>query len=159
MKLFNNCGDWEAVDYYVKDITVMARKVQEIQRTTNWITQEEILLKYPLTSFPEIHEINTFIEPYLRLFSSVLIWRRSLKRWMDGDFDVLNADDIENQTDEMSRYVITIQLHCFYNLLIQVFDCLQKGKCFDCRRFSEQGVSNLTPLGKGTKALISSQHL
>ena len=106
MKLFNNCGDWESVDYYVKDITAMARKVQEIQRTANWITQEEILLKYPLTSFPEIQEINTFIEPYLRLFSSVLIWRRSLKRWMDGDFDVLNADDIENQTDEMSRYVV-----------------------------------------------------
>ena len=81
----------------------MARKAQEIQRTANWITQEEILLKYPLTSFPEINEINTFIDPYARLYSSVLIWRRSLKRWLDGDFNILNADDIENQTDEMSR--------------------------------------------------------
>lgn len=81
----------------------MSRKVQEIQRTANWITQEEIQLKYPITSFPEITEINNYIEPYIRLYSSVHNWRKQLKRWLDGDFPNLNADDIENQTDEMSR--------------------------------------------------------
>jgi len=30
-------------------------------------------------------------------------WRKSLKRWMDGNFHDLNADVIENETDEMSR--------------------------------------------------------
>ena len=103
MKLFNNCGDWDSVEFYVKDIMVMSRKVQDIQRTANWITQEEIQLKYPITSFPEISEILTYIEPYIRLYTNVLGWRRSLKRWLDGDFYTLNADDIENQTDEMSR--------------------------------------------------------
>lgn len=107
MKHFNNCGDWDSVEYYVKDITTMARKVQEIQRTANWITQEEIQLKYPITSFPEIQEIMNYIDPYIRLYTSVLNWRKSLKRWLDGDFYTLNADDIENQTDEMSRYFIT----------------------------------------------------
>lgn len=103
MKHFNNCGDWDSVEYYVKDITAMSRKVQEIQRTANWITQEEIQLKYPITSFPEIAEINTYIEPYIRLYVSINSWRKLLKRWLDGDFHNLNADDIENQTDEMSR--------------------------------------------------------
>jgi len=104
MKHFNNCGDWESVEHYVKDIMTMSRKVQEIQRTANWITQEEIQLKYPITSFPEIVEINNYIEPYIRLYVSVHSWRKLLKRWLDGDFHNLNADDIENQTDEMSRY-------------------------------------------------------
>lgn len=103
VKHFNNCGDWDSVDYYLKDITGVSKKVQEIQRTANWITQEEIQLKYPITSFPEIAEINNFIEPYLRLYTSVYVWRKSMKRWLDGDFHRLNADEIENQTDEMSR--------------------------------------------------------
>lgn len=106
MKHFTNCGDWDSVDYYLKDITGVSRKVQEIQRTASWITQEEIQLKYPITSFPEIAEINNFIEPYLRLYTIVYVWRRSMKRWLDGDFYKLNADEIENQTDEMSRYVV-----------------------------------------------------
>lgn len=109
MKHFNNCGDWDSVEHYVKDIMAMSRKVQEIQRTANWITQEEIQLKYPITSFPEITEINNFIDPYMRLYTSVLNWRRSLKRWLDGDFYVLNADEIENQTDEMSREMFRLQ--------------------------------------------------
>ncbi|XP_045030294.1 dynein axonemal heavy chain 7 isoform X2 [Daphnia magna] len=109
MKHFNNCGDWDSVEYYVKDITAMSRKVQEIQRTANWITQEEIQLKYPITSFPEIAEINTYIEPYIRLYVSINSWRKLLKRWLDGDFHNLNADDIENQTDEMSREMFRLQ--------------------------------------------------
>ena len=35
----------------------------------------------------------------------VLQWRKSLKRWMDGNFPDLSADVIENETDEMSRYL------------------------------------------------------
>ncbi len=141
MKHFNNCGDWDSVEHYVKDITTMSRKVQEIQKTANWITQEEIQLKYPITSFPEIAEINNYIEPYIRLYVSVHSWRKLLKRWLDGDFHNLNSDDIENQTDEMSRYALFI---CAVVLEIStlVMFINQPGKCFDFKKFFELEENN-----------------
>jgi len=119
----------------------MSRKVQEIQKTANWITQEEIQLKYPITSFPEIAEINNYIEPYIRLYVSVHSWRKLLKRWLDGDFHNLNSDDIENQTDEMSRYALFI---CAVVLEIStlVMFINQPGKCFDFKKFFELEENN-----------------
>ncbi len=162
MKHFNNCGDWESVEHYVKDITTMSRKVQEIQKTANWITQEEIQLKYPITSFPEIVEINNYIEPYIRLYVSVHSWRKLLKRWLDGDFHNLNADDIENQTDEMSRYD-SLLIFCAFILTKDDVFTNQSGKCFDSKKFFELEGNNwkLVTLSqeKQTKAPTKWDHL
>ena len=85
-------------------ISNISKKLKEIQKTTTWINQEEVQLKYPITSFPEMNEISNYIDPYIRLYDNISNWRKCMKRWLDGDFSLLNSDEIENQTDEMSRY-------------------------------------------------------
>ena len=86
-------------------ISAMTLKLKEVQKTAAWINQEEMQLKYPVTLFPEIVEINTYIEPYVRLYHTIANWRKCMKRWLDGDFSILNSEVIENQTDETSRSI------------------------------------------------------
>ena len=38
------------------------------------------------------------IEPYARLFGTVLKWQKAEKKWTDGSFIELNAEQIENDT-------------------------------------------------------------
>ena len=35
------------------------------------------------------------IDPYMKLFSTVLKWQRAEKKWMDGDFHELESEIIE----------------------------------------------------------------
>lgn len=80
------------------------KKLQEIQKTVAWINQEEVQLKYPMTTFPEVAEITNGIDPYIRLYGYGLNWQRSMKRWLDGNFDNLSYEVIEQETDEISRF-------------------------------------------------------
>ena len=89
--------------WWVQIINGMTTKLKELQKTTGWINQEENQLKYPVTLFPEMAEIGSYIDPYVRLYCSIANWRKCMKRWLDGDFSLLNSEVIENQTDEMSR--------------------------------------------------------
>ena len=44
------------------------------------------------------------IEPYARLFTTVLKWQKAEKKWTDGSFLELNAVQIENDINAFSRY-------------------------------------------------------
>ena len=57
--------------------------------------KEEELFKWDITTYPEIDFINVSIEPYQKLFSAVVKWQRSEKKWMDGAFVDLDAESIE----------------------------------------------------------------
>ena len=44
------------------------------------------------------------IEPYARLFTTVLKWQKAEKKWTDGSFLELNAVQIESDINAFSRY-------------------------------------------------------
>jgi hypothetical protein len=54
----------------LQDIRSVSRKLREIEKTAKWVNQEEVQLKYPVTSFTEINEITNSIEPYVRLYTT-----------------------------------------------------------------------------------------
>ena len=57
--------------------------------------QEEDLFKWEQTTYPDVDFINVAIEPYQKLFSAVVKWQRSEKKWMDGAFLELDAETTE----------------------------------------------------------------
>ena len=57
--------------------------------------QEEDLFKWEQTTYPDVDYINVAIEPYQKLFSAVVKWQRSEKKWMDGAFLELDAETTE----------------------------------------------------------------
>ena len=42
--------------------------------------QEEALYKYPITTYPDVDDITSALDPFLRLFNVVLKWQKAEKR-------------------------------------------------------------------------------
>ncbi|XP_076222913.1 dynein heavy chain at 62B [Nomia melanderi] len=64
------------------------------------INDEEALFKYPLSHYPRIKELKEIIMPYYDLIYRGYQWRRHRDVWLDGPFEYLNSNDIENKTTE-----------------------------------------------------------
>ena len=53
--------------------------------------------------------MKTEIEPYARLFNTVLKWQKAEKKWMDGAFLDLNSHQITSDIDEFSVEMVKLQ--------------------------------------------------
>lgn len=42
--------------------------------------QEEVLYKYPLTHYPDIDEITTLLDPFVRLFTVIVKWQKAERK-------------------------------------------------------------------------------
>ena len=114
---------------------MVQNKLKSIEDTICWINQEEALFKFPQSSYPDVGDVNvstlhhglskyiTFIfffiktiqsgegkmksniDPYARLFTTVLKWQKAEKKWTDGSFLELNAEQIEADINAFSKYV------------------------------------------------------
>ena len=66
------------------------------------------MLPYAMLLFLKIVQLKMLlqvnIEPYARLFTTVLKWQKAEKTWTDGSFLELNAVQIENDINAFSRY-------------------------------------------------------
>ena len=92
---------------------MIQNKLKSIEDTICWINQEEALFKFPQSSYQDVGDINTIqsgegkmkvnIEPYARLFNTVLKWQKAQKKWTDGSFLELNAIQIETDINSFSR--------------------------------------------------------
>ena len=60
------------------------------------------MFKWEVTTYPETEAIQTAIEPYQRLFSTVVKWQRAEKKWMDGAFLELDSEAVEAEVSYQS---------------------------------------------------------
>lgn len=67
------------------------------------------MYKVPLSTFPEVEQIKTEVEPFLKLFQTVLKFQKADKKWLYGNFRELNAEAIEAELDEYTRDVYKVQ--------------------------------------------------
>ena len=98
---------------------LLQNKLKSLENTICWVNEEEALFKFPQTSYPDVGDINTIstgegkmkaeIEPYARLFNTVLKWQKAEKKWMDGAFLDLNSLQIRGDIDEFSREMVKLQ--------------------------------------------------
>ena len=65
--------------------------------------QEEELFKWTPTTYPELESLHSSLEPYQRLFTTILRWQKTEKRLMDGSLLELNAEDTEAEVEEFWR--------------------------------------------------------
>lgn len=65
--------------------------------------QEEELFKWTPTTYPELEVLSHSLEPYQRLFTTILRWQKTEKRLMDGALLELNAEDTEAEVEEFWR--------------------------------------------------------
>ena len=77
------------------------------------------MFKFPQSSYPDVGDVNTIqsgegkmksnIDPYARLFTTVLKWQKAEKKWTDGSFLELNAEQIESDINAFSKEMVELQ--------------------------------------------------
>ena len=68
--------------------------------------------------YPEVDSITRAVEPYMKLFSTVVKWQRAEKKWMDGAFQELNAETTEAEVQVVvifSLLPMRLKLKVTYN--------------------------------------------
>ncbi|KAL5971244.1 Dynein heavy chain 7 axonemal [Taenia solium] len=108
---FNDYGevDAEMMTQYANDVRVVFKRVSEAESLREWINKEEKLYQIPISPFSDIEEIKALAEPFHRLFTSVVKYNKSERRWMYGEFDKLDAEVIEDEVDETWREMFRLQ--------------------------------------------------
>ena len=85
---FTDYDELDMVFQYVLDVRSMQKRLADVQDQIAWLNKEEELYKFKLTQFPEVEEITTSIDPYMRLFQVVSKWQRSEKKYVSAAFVV-----------------------------------------------------------------------
>lgn len=80
----------------------LQKRLGEIQDQIAQINREEELFKWTPTTYPQLDQIHGLLEPYLRLFSTVYRWQKAERRFMDGTFLDLNAEDTQAEVSGVS---------------------------------------------------------
>jgi len=77
---FSDYGELNMMQQYVADVRAMQKRLMDVQEQIVWVNKEEGLYKFQLTQFPEVEEISTFVDPYMKLFQNVSKWQRAEKK-------------------------------------------------------------------------------
>uniref|UniRef100_A0A094ZX25 Dynein heavy chain 7, axonemal n=1 Tax=Schistosoma haematobium TaxID=6185 RepID=A0A094ZX25_SCHHA len=108
---FNDYGevDAEMQNQYVQDVRGVLKRLQDAENEKMWINKEEDLYKLPISNYPEVEEIRNSAEPFLKLFTTVVKYTKSERRWLYGEFDKLNAEAIDAEVEEYWRELYKLQ--------------------------------------------------
>ena len=66
---FNDYGELDMMAQYVQDVRAVQKRLSECIADIEWVNQEELLYKYPVSTYMEVEEINNAVDPFLRLFA------------------------------------------------------------------------------------------
>ena len=80
-------------------LSSLQKRLGEISDQSGQINKEEELFKWTPTTYPQIDTIHSQLEPYQRLFSTVFKWQKAEKKFMDGSFLDLNAEETQAEVD------------------------------------------------------------
>nr|CAH8846959.1 unnamed protein product [Trichobilharzia regenti] len=108
---FNDYGemDTEMQTQYVQDVRAVLKRLQDAENEKIWINKEEDLYKLTISNYPELEEIRNLTEPFHRLFTTVVKYCKSERRWLHGEFDKLNAEAIEAEVEDYWREIFKLQ--------------------------------------------------
>jgi len=77
---FSDYGELDMIQQYVIDVRNVQKRLGDVQEQITWINKEEGLYKFQITQFPEVDEISTTIDPYMKVFQAVSKWQKSEKK-------------------------------------------------------------------------------
>jgi hypothetical protein len=106
---FSDYGELEMMKQYVDDVKSVQKRIGESEALIEWIRNEEAEFKMNKSEFPLLDTIKNSLDPFSRLFTSVLKWQRAEKKWTDGSFTDLNSELVEGECDEYTREIYKIQ--------------------------------------------------
>jgi len=103
LALVNNMRFLEQIEDYREETRKLRRRLLEFGEEAAWINSEEALFQFPLSTYPELDELKNCLLPVWGLLGLCQSWRTTLCKWMDGAFDELDAESIQETTNAMLK--------------------------------------------------------
>lgn len=92
--------DANRIREYIEYMRKFARDFDRMDERVTRINDEESLFQYPLSRYPRIKELKEIIMPYYDLIYRGYTWQRHRDVWLDGPFEYLDSNNIENKTTD-----------------------------------------------------------
>ena len=92
--------DVKHIKEYIEDIRKIVQQLERMEQKAKWINAEEALFQFPLTLYPRIKELRDHISPFYALIYRGYQWQRDRRVWLDGPFEYLDVQYIENNLDQ-----------------------------------------------------------
>ena len=73
----------------------LQKRLTEVQEQIVQINKEEELFKWTPMTYPQLDRVQTSLEPFVHLFWTVLKWQKAEKKFMDGTFLEIDAEDTQ----------------------------------------------------------------
>ncbi|XP_037295281.1 dynein heavy chain 12, axonemal isoform X2 [Manduca sexta] len=99
LELLDNMDDINHTLEYLEYLRKLVHRLDDCDKLVAWINNEETTFKFPVTNYPELEELKDFILPFHALVYLVHRWKRSYYTWMDGPFEYLDHEQIEQDHD------------------------------------------------------------
>jgi len=101
--IINDMDDAKRINEYLENIRKMVRQLERMEQKAKWINAEEALFQFPFTLYPRIKELREIILPFYNLIYRGYQWQRDRRIWLDGPFEYLDVQHIE---DKLNQYII-----------------------------------------------------
>nr|XP_034175500.1 dynein heavy chain 12, axonemal isoform X3 [Osmia lignaria] len=100
LEIMNDMNDANRIHEYIEYMRKFARDLDRADERVTWINEEEKLFQYAVSQYPRIKELKENIMPYYDLIYRGFQWQRHRDVWLDGPFEYLDSNVIENKTTE-----------------------------------------------------------
>ncbi|KAM3963287.1 dynein heavy chain at 62B [Aphomia sociella] len=99
LELLDHMDDINHTLEYLEYLRKLVHRLDDCNKIVAWINNEEATFKFPLTTYPDLEELKDFILPFHSLIYLVHRWKRSYYTWMDGPFEYMDHNQIEQDHD------------------------------------------------------------
>ncbi|XP_013187525.2 dynein axonemal heavy chain 12 [Amyelois transitella] len=99
LELLDNMDDIENTLEYLEYLRKLVHRLDDCDKIVAWINNEEVTFKFPVTAYPDLEELKDFVLPFYSLVHLVHRWKRSYYTWMDGPFEYMDHEKIEQDHD------------------------------------------------------------
>lgn len=78
---FNDYGEMDMMQQYVQDVKAVQKRLEQACVEIEWVNNEELLYKIPVSKYAEVDEISTAVDPFFRLFSVSILYKYVCFHW------------------------------------------------------------------------------
>eukprot|EP01135_Chromosphaera_perkinsii_P002036 Nk52_evm83s215 gene=Nk52_evmTU83s215 len=100
---FKEAGDIDELSHYVKQMTQVQKKIQNLEEEIQRTNEEEEMLKWDKKSYEGFEDLLPDLQPYQTLYMQCTLFMKSSKRWLEGILENLDAEQIETEIDNIGR--------------------------------------------------------
>ncbi|XP_033740540.1 dynein heavy chain 3, axonemal-like isoform X1 [Pecten maximus] len=93
----------EAMRTNTEQLATLTTNLESARDELEGINEEERLLEWETSEFPQLKTMFTAKEPYEKLWGTAYTFHQKHEKWLTGAFQGLNAEEIETEVSDMWR--------------------------------------------------------